>query len=111
MWQQMSVNAKTNGAHHETNEPSLASFDSPHLGVTYYKMGRDRDAIESYKRAISLKPDYAEAYFNLGLAYLAAKNKSAALEQHTMLESLDQKLASEFFNVIYKGKILTVSPK
>src|SRR5437667_428999 len=91
-------------------KPDLAEAHN-NLGVTYYKMGRDREAIESYKRAISLKPDYAEAYFNLGVVYLAAMNKTAALEQHTMLKSLDQKLSSEFYNVIYKGRVLSVSPK
>ncbi|MBA3567901.1 MAG: tetratricopeptide repeat protein [Pyrinomonadaceae bacterium] len=81
------------------------------MGVAYYKIGRSKEAIESYKRAISLKPDYAGAYFNLGVVYLATKKKDAALEQHTILKTLNQQLAGEFFNVIYKDKVLSVFPK
>ncbi|MDQ3172684.1 MAG: tetratricopeptide repeat protein [Acidobacteriota bacterium] len=74
-------------------------------------MGRSKEAIESYKQAISLKPDYAEAFFNLGVVYLATKKKVAALEQHTILKTLNQQLASEFFNVLYKDKVFSVFPK
>ena len=34
----------------------------------HYKLGRLDEAIASYQTALSLKPDYAEAYFNLGIA-------------------------------------------
>ncbi len=39
------------------------------------------------------------------------KNKGAALAQHTLLKTLDQKLADEFFKVIYKDMILQVPIK
>jgi len=40
------------------------------LGVQEYEKGNYKKAIEYFTKAIELKPDYAEAYFNRGLAYL-----------------------------------------
>ena len=37
------------------------------LGVFYMKQGRLDDAIKAYQTAIKLKPDYVEAYNNMGL--------------------------------------------
>jgi tetratricopeptide (TPR) repeat protein len=39
------------------------------VGYCYGKLGRSQDAIESFKQAIRIKPDYAEAHNNLGVAY------------------------------------------
>ena len=39
------------------------------LGVAYGKSGMNKEAIESYKQAIRINPDYAEAHVNLGVAY------------------------------------------
>ena len=36
------------------------------LGASKAKIGKFDEAIEAYKKAISLKPDYAEAYNNMG---------------------------------------------
>ena len=39
------------------------------LGHTYSSLGRLDDAIESYKGALKLEPDYDEAHYNLGCSY------------------------------------------
>jgi len=39
------------------------------FGVQEYEKGNYEKAIEYFTKAIELKPDYAEAYFNRGLAY------------------------------------------
>ncbi len=39
------------------------------LGVAYEKLGRNDEAIASYKETIRIKPDYANAHFLLGFAY------------------------------------------
>jgi Flp pilus assembly protein TadD len=43
----------------------------PHnnLGILYKRKGLLEKAIEEYKEALRLKPDYAEAHNNLGMAY------------------------------------------
>ena len=38
-------------------------------GNAYKVLGNYRQAIEDYDRAIEIKPDYAEAYYNRGIAY------------------------------------------
>ena len=45
------------------------------MGIAYKAQGKLDKAIDSFKKAISLKPNYAEAYNNLGLA-LNEKNNS-----------------------------------
>lgn len=40
------------------------------IGQTYENMGDDSAAIESYKKAIELKPDFTDAIFNLGAIYV-----------------------------------------
>ncbi len=47
-------------------------------------MGGDVDgAIENWKKAVELKPDFGFALYNLGLAYLAKGDKTAALDYFT----------------------------
>jgi len=72
------------------------------LGVAYGKLGRYQDAIEAYKQAIRIKPDYAEAHNNLGVTYLQTGDKGLALEEYKILKTLDAELANKLFNLIYK---------
>jgi tetratricopeptide (TPR) repeat protein len=39
------------------------------LGICYSRMNRLDDAIESYRRAITVDPGYAQAHLNLGFVY------------------------------------------
>ena len=38
------------------------------IGVTNQGLGKLEEAIEAYNKAISIKPDYADAYYNMGIA-------------------------------------------
>ena len=60
------------------------------------------EAIEFFKQAIRLNPNYVDAHFMLGLAYLLLNDRGSALEQYKILKSLDTELANELFNKIYK---------
>ncbi len=59
------------------------SGDSPllyhHRGLCHYDRGDYPAAIEDYTRAIELKPDYAEAYSNLGNAFFGHHDYARAV--------------------------------
>jgi tetratricopeptide (TPR) repeat protein len=44
------------------------AFFHNNLGEAYRALDRISNAIDCYRRALELKPDYAEAHSNLGLA-------------------------------------------
>ena len=50
-------------------KPLMHDFTQPaynNMGVALHNQGRLDDAIDAYKKSISLKPDYAETYSNMG---------------------------------------------
>lgn len=59
-------------------------------------------AITAYKAAVKLKPDYAAAHCELALLYVATGDLDAAIEEHSTLTSLDQKLADKLYAAINK---------
>ncbi len=59
------------------------------------------EAIEFFKQAIRIKPDYADAHNDLGLAYLGLNDRGSALEQYKILKKLDTEQANKLFNFIY----------
>jgi len=50
------------------------------LGVAYYSSGLYREALESYKQAIRIEPDFAEAHYNLGFTYKRLDKHGEAME-------------------------------
>ena len=39
------------------------------LGVLYYQLQQNRDALDAYTRAIKLDPNFCEVYYNVGTLY------------------------------------------
>lgn len=72
------------------------------LGVAYHESGMYKEAIESYKKAIRIKPDDAEVHYYLGLAYLNLSDRGSALEEYKILKELDKEKANKLFDLIYK---------
>ena len=70
------------------------------LGCTYYESGKYKKAIEACKQSIRINPDYANAHFNLGLAYIMLNDRSSALDQYTILKTLDSEQANDLFDYI-----------
>ena len=56
----------------------------------------------AFKQAIRLKPNYADAHYFLGLAYLLIDDKGSALEEYKTLKKLDPKNVDELLNLINK---------
>jgi len=72
------------------------------LGGAYGHLDRHQDAIAAYREAVRLKPDFAEAWNNLAIAYDLSGNRSAALEAVKELRRYDPQQADKLFNLIMK---------
>ena len=61
-------------------KPDAASYSN--RGIAHDNLGQYQRAIEDYREAIRLKPDYAEAYNNRGAAYHNLGQKQRAIEDY-----------------------------
>ncbi|HPM90890.1 MAG TPA: tetratricopeptide repeat protein, partial [Tenuifilaceae bacterium] len=60
------------------------------------------EAVEAFKQAIRINPDYADAHLGLGVTYFIVGNNGSALEEYRILKELDRDLANKLFNMIYE---------
>lgn len=58
------------------------------LGGIYYQLGQWDNAIAQFSQAVSLKPDFANAHYNLGHAYEAKNDLQDALTQYQAVDVL-----------------------
>lgn len=72
------------------------------LGLDYGRQGKHREAVKAFKEAILLKPDYAEAHYNLAITYLILKDEKAALREYEVLRRLDHTRAATLFDLIHE---------
>ncbi|HLL15446.1 MAG TPA: tetratricopeptide repeat protein [Pyrinomonadaceae bacterium] len=56
-------------------------YHTPHynLGLSLAALGKQQEAINSFKEAIRIKPDYWEAHYNLGVAYSKLEDYAQAI--------------------------------
>ena len=71
------------------------------LGEAFEAMGKHDEAIEAFRQATRLKPDFGKAYFNLGKTLLVQGNRDGAIEQYNVLQNLDQDWAEKLYGLIY----------
>ena len=71
------------------------------MGVLQARMDQPDAAIESHKQVIRIKPDHAPSHYQLGKAFIATGNKPDALDQYSILRSLNSELAKELFAILY----------
>jgi tetratricopeptide (TPR) repeat protein len=79
------------------------------LGLVYSKARRHTEGIRYYKEAVDLSPDFAEAHYNLGASYLALGDNESAFETYGTLKNLNQKLASQLFDLLKKQYAVSVA--
>ncbi len=72
--------------------PVLANY----LGTAYANTGRTEQAIESYKKAVTLKSDYAAARLNLAFAYLKLGDRTNATREFHVLCQQDSSLCQQY---------------
>ncbi len=63
------------------------------LGVVYQNLNNHPSAIENFKKAIHLNPDFAAAYYNLSKNHLLLGNKKDAIKQFKKLREVDKTFA------------------
>ncbi|MFX0132426.1 MAG: tetratricopeptide repeat protein [Candidatus Hodarchaeota archaeon] len=69
------------------------------LGNELSNKGLHKEAISAYKRAIKLKPNYAEAINNLGFTYDELGNKLDAINEYKKAIIANPKYSDAFFNL------------
>jgi Ca-activated chloride channel homolog len=72
------------------------------LADAYHDTGDYKKAITSYTEAIRLNPRAAELHYKLGALYWHQNKEKAALAEYQILQTLDQSLAQDLYNLIYK---------
>jgi tetratricopeptide (TPR) repeat protein len=74
------------------------------LAVSYGKLGKTDDEIAFLEKAISLRPHYATARHNLGIAMLRMGKRGEALKQYDELSKFDTVVAASLKEEIDKQK-------
>jgi len=78
------------------------------LGYTYAQSGKWKEALKSYKQAVRICPDFAEAHFNLGAAYYELGEYKKAIKSYKQAVRLDPDFAEAH---LYLGRVYNVSFK
>ena len=85
---------------HNPNEPLLRNIE----GVCYKSTGQFEMAVKSFERAVEIKPDYADAHFNLGLTLQELNQLDAAAKCYQVTLTLESSYVKAHNNlgIIYK---------
>ena len=67
------------------------------IGNIYGLKNDNKTAAEFYKRAIVVKPEYADGWFNLGLAYANEKNYSEAKKSFSKVVEIKPDYAYAYY--------------
>ena len=59
------------------------------LAIAYGKAGMLDEEIKALRQALSLRPKYAAAHYNLGMVYLKKNDRAGAMEQYEALQKID----------------------
>jgi tetratricopeptide (TPR) repeat protein len=66
------------------------------IGICYDHLEKFDLAIEQYKIALILKPDYSSAYYNIGIAYLKKGDYKNAIANFAKTKELDHRFANAY---------------
>lgn len=81
------------------------------LGLILCSKKNYKKAINAFNRAVELDSKYDAARYNLAVALLAIKDKSAALEQYFMIKNSNQTYAEKLYRILYSDKLVFVENK
>jgi tetratricopeptide (TPR) repeat protein len=76
------------------------------LARSHYGLGDYVQAIETYEKALAIRPDYYEVFINMGIVYAKLNNHEKALYYYNKAAGLNPNDASMYFNMgILYGKL------
>ena len=75
-----------------TEDPILANYQ----GTAYLNTGRTTEALELYRTALELKPDYLAARLNLAFAYLKTGDRASAQREFRVLCQQNSPLCQQY---------------
>ena len=81
------------------SQNSLDPIAHFNLGKIHFEMGRMDEASACYKKALALKPDYAEAHNNEGIVYEAIGKPNEAIASYRRALSSNPTLANPHYNL------------
>jgi tetratricopeptide (TPR) repeat protein len=70
------------------------------MGNAYLRLEQDPAAVKAFQQAISVRPNFAQARYNLGVAYFTAGNRKGAQDEYNALRRLDPARAAKLQAVI-----------
>jgi tetratricopeptide (TPR) repeat protein len=70
------------------------------MGNAYLRLEQDLPAIKAFQQAIKVRPNFAQARFNLGVAYFATGNRKGAQDEYAALRRLDPARAAKLQSII-----------
>lgn len=89
--------------------------ESPHdtavlslLATVHYNMKEYVKCTALLKQAVEANPDDPRLRYNLGVSYLATKNRPGALSQYNLIKGSDPVLAGKLYRSLYQRYILDV---
>ena len=69
------------------------------LGLAYTERGMIDKAIDVFRQALTVKPDYGEVYSNLGIAYARKRNLQDAIAAYKRAIALTPRYAEAYYNL------------
>jgi tetratricopeptide (TPR) repeat protein len=79
------------------------------LGCAYARLKKYKEARAFLQHAITISPDFAAAFLNLGVVNFNLHDREATLRQYAVLKRLDSAMAEKLYAMLYREKILQVS--
>jgi len=76
------------------------TFSLYQLASLYMKQGRYEEAIQPLQKLISVEPKHIYGNHALGMAFALIGNRTAAMQQYYILQSLDARLAENLLKMI-----------
>jgi superkiller protein 3 len=70
------------------------------MGNAYLRLEQDAAAVKAFQQAINVRPNFAQARYNLGVAYFATGNRKGAQEEYNALRRLDPARAAKLQSII-----------